>query len=156
MALQEKYRNILYQAWVPMLGEEATAAVLAHFPAREDEDPITKDHLDRRFVEHRAVMDRRFLELRADLERQINELRNDLERQINELRSDLEREIAGLRSDLERQINEARLDGERQAAAIRVEVAQQSDKTFHRMLALAAITVTAMSAVMTTLFAAFT
>jgi len=127
------------------LGEEATAAVLAHFPACEDEDPISKDHLDRRFVEHRAVMDRRFLELRADLERQINELRNDLERQINELRN-----------DLERQINEARLDGERQAAAIRVEVAQQSDKTFHRMLALAAITVTAMSAVMTTLFAAFT
>ena len=149
MALQEKHRNILYQAWVPLLGEEATAAVLAHFPAREDEDPITKDHLDRRFVEHRAVVDRRFLDLRADLERQITELRADLERQITQ-------QVAELRADLEGLITAARIEAAQQAAAIRVEVAQQNDKTFHRMLAIAAITVTAMSAVMTTLFAAFT
>lgn len=160
MALQEKYRNIVYQAWVPVLGEEATAAMLAHFPAREDEEPITRDHLDRRFVEHRAVVDRRFLELRADLERQITELRADLERQITEVRADLERQItqqiAELRAHLEGLITAARIEAAQQAAAIRVEVAQQNDKTFHRMLAIAAITVTAMSAVMTTLFAAFT
>lgn len=145
MALQEKYRNIVYQAWVPVLGEEATAAMLAHFPAREDEEPITRDHLDRRFVENRAVIDRRFLELRADLERQIAELRADLERQTHELRA-----------DLEGQITAARIEAAQQAAAIRVEVAQQNDKTFHRMLAIAGMTVTTMSVVMTALFATFT
>lgn len=152
MALQEKYRNIVYQAWVPLFGEEATAAVLAHFPVREDEEPITREHLDRRFVESRAEIDRRFVESRADLDRRFDELRAHMA----ELRADSERQINELRADLERQINEARLDSERQAAAIRVELAQQSDKMFQRMLALAAITVTAMSAVMTTLFAAFT
>jgi hypothetical protein len=36
--------------------EEAVGEMLAHYPATEDEKPVTKDHLDARMAELRAEM----------------------------------------------------------------------------------------------------
>lgn len=56
MALLERHRNIVYNAFKPMLGEEVTEAVLSYFPARDVEEPVTKEHLDLRFAEQNAEM----------------------------------------------------------------------------------------------------
>jgi hypothetical protein len=45
VALKEKYRSSIYRKLVPVLGEEETEAMLAHFPARDVEEPVTKADL---------------------------------------------------------------------------------------------------------------
>lgn len=45
MALSEKLRSSIYRHLSPIIGEEETAAVLSHFPARDVEEPVTKEHL---------------------------------------------------------------------------------------------------------------
>lgn len=62
MALQEKHRNTVYNAFVPLLGEEVTEAVL-----------------DRKLDDLRAEV----MDLRVDLSRQINEVRLDVAHQIS-------------------------------------------------------------------------
>lgn len=71
MALQEKSRTKIYTAMAEMAGEEAAADMLAHFPAREYDDPVTKDHLDMRFAELRA-------DLHAELHSEIGGLRVEI------------------------------------------------------------------------------
>lgn len=56
MALQQKSRTKIYTAMAEMAGEEAAADMLAQFPAREYDDPVTKDHLDLRVADLRAEM----------------------------------------------------------------------------------------------------
>lgn len=52
-ALLEKDRNRIYNEFRKTLGEEATQALLSQFPARDVEEPVTKEHLDRRLAEFR-------------------------------------------------------------------------------------------------------
>jgi hypothetical protein len=63
MALTEKHRSALYENLSPIVGEEATEAMLMHFPRTDAEDPITREHLDRRFAE----VDTRFEQLRVEM-----------------------------------------------------------------------------------------
>ncbi len=53
MALLEKDRNTIYTEFRKILGEEATQAMLSQFPARDVEEPVTREHLDRRLAEVR-------------------------------------------------------------------------------------------------------
>ena len=45
MALLEEHRNIMYNHFLPRLGKEATQAMLSQFPARDVEEPVTKEFL---------------------------------------------------------------------------------------------------------------
>jgi hypothetical protein len=45
MALLEKHRNTIYTEFVKLLGEEATEAMLSQFPARDVEEPVTRQIL---------------------------------------------------------------------------------------------------------------
>lgn len=82
MALSEKSRSALYQAFVPIVGEEATAEMLGQFPARDVEEMVTREHLDRRFAELRGEM----AGLRAELGGEMAELRGELR---GELRAEM-------------------------------------------------------------------
>ncbi|KAA0232283.1 MAG: hypothetical protein JJLCMIEE_03404 [Acidimicrobiales bacterium] len=81
MALSEKSRATLFQSLVPIAGEEATAEMLSHFPVRDVEEAVTKEHLDRRFAE-----------LRAELQAEMGELRGEM--------ADLRGDMAGLRTEM--------------------------------------------------------
>jgi Fe2+ transport system protein B len=145
MALQEKHRNTVYNAFVPLLGEEVTEAVLSHLPARDVEESVTREHLDRRFAEQGAYIDRRFAEQGADIDRRFAEVRSEFDRKLDEVRT----EIVDLRLDMTRQITEVRVD-------VAQQIAVQADKTFHRMLTIAGLGLGIATAIMTILFAAFT
>jgi hypothetical protein len=54
--LSERSRSQIYQGLAPIIGEEATGEMLAHYPATEGEQPITRDHLDARLAELRVEM----------------------------------------------------------------------------------------------------
>jgi hypothetical protein len=43
MALSERSRSTIYQTFEPMLGEEVIGEMLSHFPARDAEEPATKE-----------------------------------------------------------------------------------------------------------------
>ena len=45
MAISQKSRTTIYQAFEPLLGEVATEEMLAHFPARDLDQPVTVAHL---------------------------------------------------------------------------------------------------------------
>jgi hypothetical protein len=70
MALTEKHRSAIYQHLSPIVGEEATEAMLMHFPRTDADEPITREHLDRRFAEidtRFAQIDTRFEQLRTEV-----------------------------------------------------------------------------------------
>jgi len=89
MARLEKHRNVLYKHFVDEIGEEATQAMLAHFPARDVEEPVT-----------RADLATATAALRSDLATTTAALRSDLATTTAALRSDLATTTAALRSDL--------------------------------------------------------
>ena len=70
MALSEKSRSELYQALEGLAGPEAVEEMLSHFPARDVEEPVTREHLDRRFAEVQTSM--------AELRTEMNRLHNRL------------------------------------------------------------------------------
>jgi hypothetical protein len=43
MAMSEKTRTTIYRGLEPLLGEEAVGEMLSHFPARDVEEPATKE-----------------------------------------------------------------------------------------------------------------
>ncbi len=43
MALSQKHRSRIYEKLSPMLGEEEAEALLSHFPARDLDEPVTKE-----------------------------------------------------------------------------------------------------------------
>ena len=47
----EKHRNTIYTEFRRTLGEEATQALLSQFPARDVDEPVSREHLDRRLAE---------------------------------------------------------------------------------------------------------
>jgi hypothetical protein len=60
VALLEKHRSSIYQNLAPIVGEEAAEAMLMHFPRTEADEPITREHLDRRFAELRTEVHQLF------------------------------------------------------------------------------------------------
>jgi hypothetical protein len=89
MALSEKSRTTIYQHMTSVLGEEASAEMLSYFPARDVEEPATKELV---------------LLTRAELQADIAEVRvelADVRVEIEKLRADVMGEIGGLRGDFE-------------------------------------------------------
>jgi hypothetical protein len=78
VALLEKYRTVIYAHFVEQVGEEAAEAMLAQFPSRDLDEPVTKE-----FVALTA----------AELRTEIGELRAELKDEIHQLRAELKDEI---------------------------------------------------------------
>jgi hypothetical protein len=103
VALTEKHRNTIYQYLAPAWGDEVTQAFLSQFPAREGEEPITRDFLRAELAELRG-------ELRAEMSDWGNGLRAEIADQGISLRAEmadqgasLRAEMAELRAELNRQ-----------------------------------------------------
>jgi len=94
MAISEKSRSTIYQAFSQFLGEEATADMLAQFPSRDVDEPATKADL--------AVLRAEMGELRAELRGEMGELRAELRGEMGELRAEMGELRAELRIDMHR------------------------------------------------------
>lgn len=79
MALSERSRSALYQGLSTLVDEEALQEMLSYFPARDVEEPVTKEFL------------------RAELAHLENRL-------INQFRTELNTELAGLRTEFKAEI----------------------------------------------------
>jgi hypothetical protein len=67
VTLSQKHRSVLFEQFVPLVGEEVAEAFLAEFPRGDGDEPISRDFL-------RAEL----AELRGDLRREIADLRGEL------------------------------------------------------------------------------
>lgn len=95
MALTEKHRNEIYRNLAPTWGDEVTQAFLSQFPAREGEEPITRDFLRAELSDLRGELRTEMAGLRTEMSDQ----RGELKAEMAELRSDLNRmgsRLAGL------------------------------------------------------------
>jgi hypothetical protein len=108
VALTEHHRNALYQGLTQAVGdEEAVAAMLSELPAREADEPATKDFVRAELATQLAAqelrMDERFATkdfVRAELAAQLaaQELRMDEKFATKDF---VHAEIAGVRKDME-------------------------------------------------------
>jgi hypothetical protein len=79
MPLTERSRHKLYETFTALIDDEtAVQEMLSYFPARDVEEPVTKDFL------------------RAELQTEIGAVRVE----IGELRAELHAEIGGLRTEM--------------------------------------------------------
>lgn len=85
MALSERSRSALFQGLTPIVGEEATAEMLGQFPARDVEEMVTREHLDRRLAELRGELRGEMAELATGLRAEMAELRGELRAEMHQL-----------------------------------------------------------------------
>lgn len=59
MTLTAKHRSSIYRTLSPLIGEEEAEALLAEFPARDLDEPVTKEFLRAELAELRAELNDR-------------------------------------------------------------------------------------------------
>ncbi len=77
MALSQKHRSSIYQHLTPILGEEEAEALLSHFPARDLDEPVTKEYVRAEIADVRAEI--------ADVRAEIALLRGEMHSGLSRL-----------------------------------------------------------------------
>jgi hypothetical protein len=161
VALSERSRSVLYQGLVASIGDEtAVSEMMAYFPARDVEEPVTKEFLRAELATVRAEMlaeigslrselHAAIGSLRSELHAEIGSLRSELHAEIGSLRSELRAEIGSLRSELHAEIGSLRSDLETEAGGLRAEMVER----IHRSTVWTVGAVTAWSGVLLTAMA---
>lgn len=110
MALSEKSRTRIYLGLEPMLGEEATAEMLAYFPAREGDEPATREFVRAEIAALRGRMEAGFTELRKSTDARFETLQGSTDARFAELSGSTEAGFAELRGSTEARIETLRAD----------------------------------------------
>jgi hypothetical protein len=109
MALSEKHRHSIYAHLAPQWGDEVTQAFLSQFPAREGEEPITRDYLRAELTGLRGELKVEMAGLRVELKEEMAGLRGELKQEMGDLRAELKQDVGDLRAELKEEI--AAVDG---------------------------------------------
>lgn len=107
MALSEKSRSSLYLGLTSLVpDEQAVEEMLSYFPARDVEEPATKE-----FVRAESAITRTELAItREELKTEMASLRTDLHHDMDELRTELKTDMADLRTELRIEMAELRTE----------------------------------------------
>jgi hypothetical protein len=112
VALNTRHRSSIFQALSPIIGEEEADAMLSQFPARDLDEPVTKEFVRAEIGDVRAEIAGLRGELHTeigDVRAEIADLRGELHTEITTVRAELHTEIAGVRAEiahLEARIND--------------------------------------------------
>ncbi len=96
VALTEKNRSALYQGLSNIVNEEAVEEMLSYFPARDVEEPVTKEILHAELALVRTELHTEIAQVRVE----IADLRTELKGDIAVLRGELKSDIAVLRGEM--------------------------------------------------------
>jgi predicted nucleic acid-binding Zn-ribbon protein len=114
MALSQQHRTAIYGKLSPVIGDKETEALLLQFPAREEDEPVTKDHLRAELNKLDGALRGEMKDLRTELKGDIAGLRTELKGDIatvrgemKDLRTELKGDIAGVRTELKDEIKHA-------------------------------------------------
>ena len=74
MPPSQKHRSTIYQKLEPILGEEEAEALLSQFPARELDEPVTKEFVRAELADFRTEFRAEIAELRVEMHRLANRM----------------------------------------------------------------------------------
>lgn len=77
-ALTERSRSALYQGLTTVIDEEAVQEMLSYFPARDVEEPVTKEFLRAEVADLRTELRDEMAELRTELRSEMSDLRTEM------------------------------------------------------------------------------
>lgn len=104
MALTERSWHKIYETFTTLIDDEqAVQEMLSYFPARDVEEPVTKEHLRAELLATRADLKADLAATRSELMGEIAELRTELKGDIAELSSEIaavDAKIGSLRTEL--------------------------------------------------------
>ena len=97
MPLTERSRHKLYETFTALIDDEtAVQEMLSYFPARDVEEPVTKDFLRAELQTEIGAVRLEVGELRAELHAEIGALRTEMHTEIGAVRA----EIGDLRAEM--------------------------------------------------------
>ncbi|MBL8777467.1 MAG: hypothetical protein JNK12_16110 [Acidimicrobiales bacterium] len=132
MALKAKSRSTLFDKLSPIVGdEEVVDDLLAQFPARDIDEPITRDHMRAEFATFRGEVAAEFAAVRGEVAAEFAAVRSEVATEFAAVRS----EIGALRAHTDQQFERVRTDVARQ-------IADAHRQTVTWLLAVAGIVVT--------------
>jgi hypothetical protein len=106
VALLEKHRSVIYAHLVEHVGEEAAEAMLAQFPARDLDEPVTKEFVALQIAALRTEMhqmlgatDSKLAELRTEM----HQMLGATDSKVLGLRTEMHQELGSLRAALHTQ-----------------------------------------------------
>ncbi|HTN99777.1 MAG TPA: hypothetical protein VL068_03785, partial [Microthrixaceae bacterium] len=123
VALSERSRSALYQGFSAFVDEEAVQEMMSYFPARDVEEPVTKESLRAESAAVRLDFAREFADLRAEFADFKLEIRTDIADFKSEIRTDLSDFKSEIRTDLSDFKSEIRTDLSDFKLEIRAELA---------------------------------
>lgn len=85
MALSQKHRIALYAHFKPHLGDDVTEAFLAEFPARDDDELVTRSFLRAELADLRTELRGEIADLRGELHTGLADLRGELRAEMHQL-----------------------------------------------------------------------
>ena len=121
MALTERNRSALYQGLTTVIAEEAVEEMLSYFPARDVEEPATKE-----FLRAETAL------LRTELKDDMTVLRTELKDETALLRTELKDEMALLRTESKDDMAVLRTE----MAAMELRIDDRMDERFRSMYGL--------------------
>jgi hypothetical protein len=137
VALSERSRSVLYQGLITIVeDEQAVQEMMSYFPARDVEEPVTKELLRAEMSDLRAGLRGEMSDLRAELRGEMSDLRAELRGEMSDLRAELHREMSDLRAELHREIGKLRDD-------LRGEIHRATRWNIAAMVSIAAVLVAA-------------
>ena len=97
MPMTERSRHKLYETFTALIDDEtAVQEMLSYFPARDVEEPVTKDFLRAELQSEVGAVRLEVGELRAELHAEIGALRTEMHTEIGAVRA----EIGDLRAEM--------------------------------------------------------
>jgi len=104
MALSERSRSVLYHGFMSVVDDEAAVQeMMAFFPARDLEEPVTRDHLHAELADLRiemAELRTEFAEFRTDMRSEMDEFRNEVRTEMDAFRNEIRTEMDAFRTDM--------------------------------------------------------
>lgn len=85
MALSQQHRSAIYAAWEPQLGSEVAEALISQFPARDLDEPVTKDFVRAEVSDLRGDMQAEFGKVRGEIQAEFGKVRGE----IGDLRTEM-------------------------------------------------------------------
>lgn len=90
MALLEKHRSVIYAHLVEHVGEEAAEAMLAQFPSRDLDEPVTKEFVALQIAQLRTEMAEGLGGLRAEMHHEFGAIRAEMHSQTERVMNRLQ------------------------------------------------------------------
>ena len=134
MALSERSRSVLYHGFMSVVDDEAAVQeMMAFFPARDLEEPVTRDHLHAELADLRiemAELRTEFAEFRTDMRSEMDEFRNEIRTEMDAFRTDMRSEMDAFRNEIRTEMDAFRTDIRTELGTMRTEFRSELHKVF--------------------------